>query len=674
MRNIIKKILSLILPTSLRLRLRACRRNLNRYNRERSALSIIWNTRVISVNPKLSVFDDYVRQFGVIYSSYRIDKNSYYIYPYNYLIEREISRHSKCGSITVDYSKVLNYGLDDLIRELGRCQDIYFKNRELKLVSYIDSLAQRIAYQLSLSKSDRHKELAQFFPTLLYRKPNTFDEALQKILFYNALFWQIGHSHVGAGRLDLVLKEYFDADIRNNISTEEQIFNRILNFIQILGKDTTAKSLVLRGDTGQYILLGGVGQDGKNVDNRLTELFLDAFKQLRLPDPKLILRVNSQTPSIVWEKAISCIMTGIGSPLIMCEDAIMGKMVEFGYKQDDVWNVGTSACWEPLVIGKSFDQNNPFRSAVALKPLNELLLSKQQFNSFDEFYMSFKREYKKELKSVVKDLDVDCSPLFSLFFDDCITRGRDISDGGAVYAYHGAQVVSLPNTINALLNIKRLVYDEKKYTLSNCRDAIAANFCGFEDFRLILSETGKKFGTANSDVVDMTNDLIHYTGEVIQTLTCNGNPVKVGFSSPNYIEQSKTFGASLDGRKSGEPFAVHISPISAKIDIAEILDFSSLLKYSDNCINGNVVDFILPSSYIKQPKKLVGILKDACAKGLFELQLNVMDKATLIDAKAHPEKYPNLVVRVWGFSAYFNDLPEEFKDNLIRRAEIYEAA
>ena len=95
-------------------------------------------------------------------------------------------------------------------------------------------------------------------------------------------------------------------------------------------------------------------------------------------------------------------------------------------------------------------------------------------------------------------------------------------------------------------------------------------------------------------------------------------------------------------------------------------------KYEGCRLNGNVVDFIIPVAYAKQKDKLTSIIKNACQKGLYEIQLNVLDKATLIDAKQHPEKYPNLIVRVWGFSAYFNDLPEEYKDNLIKRAELYE--
>ena len=127
----------------------------------------------------------------------------------------------------------------------------------------------------------------------------------------------------------------------------------------------------------------------------------------------------------------------------------------------------------------------------------------------------------------------------------------------------------------------------------------------------------------------------------------------------------------MDGRKSGEPFAVHISPVSKNIGIQEIVDFATGLNYSDNRINGNVVDYIIPTSFMKNPDKLEVLIKDGMNKGIFELQLNVLDAEILKDAKLHPEKYPNLVVRVWGFSAYFNDLPIEYKDNLIKRAENY---
>lgn len=644
-------------------------------NDGRSKWSLLLHSKIVIPNTSIHPIDDYVRQFSKVCKIMNHQTDFFYIYPYDTMTSRV--RPDDCEricSITVDFGKILRTDIRVLKERISSANDIEFKKRELSVIDTLEKLSLLYRKKLQKESSARSKELREYFPSILYRSPKTFDEAIQKILFFHALFWQMGHGHIGLGRLDYILYPYFKDDMEKGLLKECEAREMLFQMLKILGKDTHAKSMTLVGDTGQYILLGGVDEDGNNVDNTLTGLFIDLMKELQIPDPKLILRVNNSTSDAIWQKAVSCIMTGIGSPLIMNENLIMKKMVKYGYKKADVWNVGTSACWEPLIIGKSFDQNNPFRSAVAIRPLTQIIMNGKDYLTFEELYSDYKIGLKKEIESVVKDLKFDSSPLFSLFFDDCVLKEKDFTEGGAVYAYHGAQVVSLPNTINALLNIKRLVFEEKIVTLKDCRNAIASNYSGMEDFRILLTTTGEKFGSNNVETIYLTNDLMGFVGDVANNLKCNGNSIKIGFSSPSYIFSARNEPASLDGRKKGDPFAVHISPISSKIDISEILDFSSNLNYKENCINGNVVDFILPSSYIKQPNKLIGFLKDSCSKGLFELQLNVMDKAMLIDAKKHPEKYPNLIVRVWGFSAYFNDLPEEFKDNLIKRAEIYEVA
>lgn len=241
--------------------------------------------------------------------------------------------------------------------------------------------------------------------------------------------------------------------------------------------------------------------------------------------------------------------------------------------------------------------------------------------------------------------------------------------------YQGAQLLGFPNLVNSLLNIKEYVYEKHLVTWDDCRKIIADNYEGHEDLlRLFRSGSEDKFGKAVPEIVSLSNDIISSLSEELKSITANGNPIKFGLSSPNYITQSKEFPATLDGRKAGEPFAVHISPVSSSIDICEVMRFAGMMDYPSNCLNGNVVDFILPPSYQRQPQKFASMLMDAFSNGMFQLQLNVLDKKTLIDAKQHPEKYPTLVVRVWGFSAYFNDLPEEYKDNLIARAELYESA
>lgn len=672
MKQIIKQVIKSFFPSKVK-RLGSGFATIKRRNPQMSWSQVIKSGTPILPNRGFSYLDDYARQFSLIVDKIIFATQTFYVYPFDSRVLRMFDRTMIC-SITVDFDKVLKSDLNDLRRIIEAGHDQEFKNRELKILSSIEILSSRIIRELNSINTERSNILASYFKKMLYRKPSTLDEALQKILFYDALFWQMGHFHIGLGRLDYILYDYYNNDVQKGTLSQSEAKELLKEFVMSLGKDTIAKSLTLIGDTGQYILLGGVDSNGNNVDNELTSIFLELFSEIKIPDPKLILRFNNNTSDKVWEKAVLCIRTGIGSPLLMGEKPIMEKMVNFGYNVNDVWNVGTSACWEPLVIGKSFDQNNPFKSAVAMKPLNSVILSGKTFETFESLLSAYKEEYRKELTSVVCDMSFDCSPLFSLFFDDCLKRQKDFANGGAVYSYHGAQVVSLPNTVNALLNIKKIIYEKKLFTIGDCRRAIENNFEGMDDFYTLLINNEERFGSTNDRVVELTNDLICFTSEVVKELRCNGKPVKVGFSSPKYIEESSHFQASLDGRKYGEPFAVHISPTSSKIDITEVLDFSTKLVYKENCINGNVVDFILPSSYIKQPDKFIGILKNACLKDVFEIQLNVMDKATLIDAKNHPEKYPYLIVRVWGFSAYFNDLPEEFKDNLIRRAEIYEAA
>ena len=594
-----------------------------------------------------------------------------YLYPFDPLKVRVLPiGTTSLASITPDYATILKSDLKKIAYSFSSSDSEFYKSQE-EIISAIEVKANLIAD--AKYSNERYKQLALKMPDLLHRDCNTLDEALQKLLFYNALFWQARHYHNGLGRLDMVLYPYYKHDIDNGVLSEEQAKSLLTKFCLTLGSQTVFKSPWLIGDTGQYILLGGVDQNGKLIDNELTRLFLEIFTELKVPDPKLIIRVNEHTSDETWKTALKCVMNGCGSPLFMNESLVMDNMVKFGYDKEDVWNFGTSACWEPLIIGKSSDQNNPFASMLACSALNDALFSGKEYSTFDDLLADVKKGLAKEAKDKIKDIEYDYSPLMSLFMPECIEKGKDFSHKGSKYMYQGAQLLGFPNLVNSLLNIKEFVYDKNLISLADCREVIQHNYFGHEDLRQLFLNNGK-FGKSDKDVVSLSECLIESLSNDLKSITANGNAVKFGLSSPNYIAQSKEFGATLDGRRAGEPFAVHISPISSSIDISEVLQFAGMLQYPANCLNGNVVDFILPSAYQKQLDKFVGILKAAFSNGVFQLQLNVLDKKTLVDAKLHPEKYPTLVVRVWGFSAYFNDLPEEYKDNLIARAELYETA
>lgn len=604
--------------------------------------------------------DEEVYVLSLAYACNRIKASSIgsFVYPFDSRFRR---RHPSgkliiCSN-TVDYERVMDSDIDELRKTIDKANSFRYRWMYRILLSCIEHVYHKSAIDLPYN--------------LLYETPRSLHDAIQKILFYNALFWQADHWHVGLGRLDKVLYPYYRNDIDRGFLTYGEAKQLLIDMLGILNRDIEAKSGVVIGDTGQYILVGGIDDENTNVDNELTYLFLEIFRDYNKPDPKLIIRVNANTSDELWQQIIKTVCAGNGSPLIMNESEVMNRMIEFGYDEDDVKDVGTSACWEPLIIGKSFDQNNSLPSIVALEALDNILNSGKSFLSFDAVLSSFLDELKVIIKREACDISFDCSPLYSLFFEDCLNRHLDYSNGGAKYSYHGLQVVSLPNTVNALLNIRTFVFEKQLVALDTCIDAIKNNFNNHKDLRYLFKSNSLKYGVPDKDVLDLTNTIMEFVSKCVEEIRINGNKVKVGFSSPNYVSQSKKFPASLDGRLAGEPFAVHISPVSSSVGFPEIVRFATMLDYSGNRINGNVVDFILPTSYVDNQDKLMHIVKDACSRGLFELQLNILDLDTLIKAKENPELYPNLIVRVWGFSAFYKDLPDEYKDVLIERARAY---
>ena len=674
MNPILNNLLNTILPMKAK-RYKSCIGGVYGKNKSVGRVKSILKARIIFADITKDRQEDYVRQMADVFKLVKIDTNQEYVYPYDSFVFREVTPgFQSLGSMTPDFGDILHMDVRQIKYKLNECTDKRFASIHIKLIDSIEGLANRISQELNINSTKRNQELSAYFPSMLYRVPQSLDEAIQKLLFFDALFWMANHWHIGLGRLDNILYEYYQKDLENGTITIEETKEKIYKLVEILSSHTRSKSPEIYGDTGQYILLGGVDKNGVTVENELTDVFLEIFSEFKKPDPKLILRVNGCTSRHIWEKAVACLIQGTGSPLIMNEEVVIDNMIKFGYDRNDVYNVGTSACWEPLVIGKSSDQNNILPSVVSIKVINKQVLSGNHYSSFVEFLSETKVLIQEQILRAVRDVKLDCSPLFSLFYDDCIQKEKDFSLGGARYSYHGMQIVSFPNTINALLNIKKYIFDEKIITLAELADAIKSNFENREDIYQLLKSNDLCYGSADANVVSLTNDMMTFIGNCIEKVTINGGKVKIGFSSPNYITQSRDVMATPDGRKDLDPFAVHISPLSSKIDIAEVMDFASKLNYENNRINGNVVDFTIPQAYVKNPSKLVDLLIARFKNGLFETQLNVLSYKQLVDAKFHPEKYPNLIVRVWGFSAYFNDLPASYKDNLIERARLYESA
>ena len=594
------------------------------------------------------------------------------------------------NGITIDYSKILKssvYEYNEFYfhpkagRGFDRDLSSYFIKNQLDTLDGIELLIYRIIEKLRNSNHKDRMKYVHYFENMIDREAEHFEEALQRILFYNQILWQTGHNLNGLGRLDKILEDYYFDDINNGVLSQEEVYNLIKEFIKTLHSYYWFKSNEFLGDTGQTIVLGGKYDDEYGeyyFYNDLTYMFIRAIKELQLPDPKIVLRVSNETPRDLLELSLETLNTGIGSPLLSNDEIVIDKMIEFGYDKEDATNYVISDCWQVSAIGKDFAQNN-IDCLSFLKPLNEFFDNETDeflvnILSFDELFNSYKYYLKKEAESLIHNLDAigwNEDPILSLLIDDCNDKNMDISKGGAKYNQYGISTVALANAVNSLYNIKKLVFDDKKYSLNELNKMRKNNFKKdkFQDAFNELKSLQHRFGKDDVEIISLTNEIIQFLEDCLADYSNEfGGKIKFGLSSSAYIDAAEDESASFDGRKEGGPLSVNISLDSDK-DFTEILRFASKLDLSGAKFNGNVVDLVLSPNFIKgHMDEFADFIYSGIKSGFFQMQISVLSSKTLIEAKENPELYPNIIVRVWGFSAYFNDLSDEHKDLLINRA------
>lgn len=569
--------------------------------------------------------------------------------------------------------KLVKYDLPDILKKVritneGVGEFFYSIDHSVVVKTdniMVDNMPVDYSYVINrkIGNSDTEKAIKTFVEKIndarvTLQKPTDLKEALQAILLWNSFLWQTGHTLVGLGRLDKVLAPY---DIPDNAEA------LIEDFLKTLHQEYTFKSASLKGDTGQIVILGGLDIDNNYFCNEYTKLFIKCLQKVHLPDPKILLRCSKDMPVDLLEMAMECTATGIGSPLFSNDDIVIPKLLDFGYDAEDAYNYGVSACWEPLSIGNSLEQNNLANIEYG-RCVNSTILDERFVHCADmnEVINIFDDKLTENCYSIIKGLDSirwQKDPLLSMMMG----LEKDISEGGAKYNNYGILSIGMSAAVNSLLNINRFVFEEKKYSLKDIQNIIESNY---KDGVTPFSANENGYGTESESAIKLTNYLIRKTEDNFRDYRNPlGGKVKFGLSSPGYVDFGKSCGATLDGRKSNEPFETHISRDKGE-PITVIMNFESKLCFTGVSANANVLDVMVPALLIKDNiSKFVAFMKGGIRKGIFQLQMNVLSYAQLVDAKKHPEKYPNLIVRVWGFSAYFNDLPEEYKDNLIRRAK-----
>lgn len=560
-------------------------------------------------------------------------------------------------NMPIDYSLVVNYSLDELKKNNSKTNNkILLENQRTIIIikQYIDKICKTISNDIT----------RKYILGIKSKKADTMEEALQRILFWNQILWQTKHCLVGLGRLDKVLERF------NFPKNGEKIIEK---FLLTLHQFYNYKSSSLLGDTGQIILLGGIEEDGTYFCNDYTHAFIKSLSKLKLSDPKILLRASNIMPSILLQEAAECIATGIGSPLISNDDIIIPNLIDFGYKQSDAYNYGVSACWEPLAIGKSLEQNNIATihfGEVINKTITDknFLVCKTQKELITLFYIKLKAEVERVIK-LLNSYRWEYDPVQTLFTDGCIESGKDISSGGAIYNNYGVLSDGMSAAVNSIININKFCFESYKYSLSDIQMAIINNYTNSKELKVRLSLCEAGFGTDDENAILLTNSIIEKTKDfLIKYRNIYGGRVKFGLSSPSYVGYGSKVGATADGRTAGAPFSTHISRDNVSSP-TELISFASKLKSNGISSNANVVDIMIQSNLlINNIERFTRLLLGAIKQGVFQMQFNVVSYKQLLEAKKNPGKFPSLIVRVWGFSAYFNDLPEDYQNALINRA------
>lgn len=587
-----------------------------------------------------------------------------YFIDYRFLFDT-IPRGYRFENLTPGYEKVLDSGFQQLKYQISENSSQFARDYN-RTIDTMVMLTERICEAYS-GEDDNSKRISGYFSGMVEKPACGFEEALQRLLFINQLFWQMGHRLIGLGQLDKMLIDYYRKDTEKGELTKEEAEIILEDFIKILHDYYWLKSNVLMGDTGQIILLDG------NEPNELTFMIFEIIEKIKLPDPKLLLRVSEKVDQEILVKALKCAKSGVGSPIFANDDAIIPRLTDFGLPKDIAMKYGVSACWEPLVPGKSVSLNN-----IAYLSFPEVFLATIEDPNTDScadfaqlmevFYCELKTSIDRIL-SKISAYRLQYNPLLSIFTDDCKAAERDVSQGGAEYSNYGITTVGLSNAVNSLLNIKKLVFTEKRFTVAEVRELINSDFADEEILLMELKNFGPRYGNDNEMVIDFTNEVLGKLTELCKDYrNYLGGRIKFGVSAPTYVDAAVDFPATFDGRKRGEPFGVHISQTNGS-SYTEVINFASAIDYGENRFNGNVVDLTLsPDILGRNLDQVKTLIMVGIKKGFFELQMNVVSSEMLIKAKRNPELYPNLIVRVWGFCAYFNDIPDSYKDVLIKRA------
>ena len=511
--------------------------------------------------------------------------------------------------------------------------------------------------------------------------PRNFREAVQSLWSLYA-FHRLMGNWSGIGRFDQMLWPYLEADLQKGKITLDEARELIAHF-WIKGTEWIGE-FNGSGDAQFYqnIILGGIDKDGNEVTNPITYLVLDVVEELHISDYPIAVRIGDHTPEKLFRRIAEVQRFAGGIVSMYNENTVIDGLVQFGYPLEEAREFTNDGCWEAIIPGKTAFIYSP---CDMMQPLFRALnLDKDvplEADDFETVYGRFTAELGREIDNLQKALDGSWNdpnnpnPLVSMFVEGCIEKGRGYYERGPKYTVNGIHYGGVSDTANSLLVLKKLVFEENYIGLNHFVNILRHNWEGNEGLRRLVQNRFTFYGNDHAEADDMMKRVFDdYTSIVGRVKERNGLKRPCGISTfGREIDWRMARRATPEGSRVGDILATNCSPTpgSDRKGPTAVLNSYCKLDFT-RCPNGATVELkVLPDS-VKDENgiaALVALAKTFREKGGFYMHIDVVDSATLIDAQMHPEKYPNLPVRVAGWSARFTTLCKEWQDMVIQRTQ-----
>ena len=634
--------------------------------------------------------------------------------------------------LAVDYPQILKVGLKGyearvrkLKSELDLCapesidKNMFYKAVLIVIQAVRDfagryaALARKLSETAAPQRRAELLEIARVCDKVPYEPAETFQEAVQSTWFIQVIL-QIesnGHS-LSYGRFDQYIYPYYEYS-RARGMTDDQAVELLTNlWIKTLTVNKVRSQAHTFSSAGspmyQNVTIGGQTTDKKDAVNPLSFLVLKSVAQAHLPQPNLTVRYHKNISAEFMSEAIEVVKLGTGMPAFNNDEIIIPSFINWGVKEEDAYNYSAIGCvecavpgkWGYRVTGMSY-LNFPRILLCVMNDGIDLTTGKRfakgcgrftDMQSYDELLAAWDATIRELTRaSVIVENAIDLASerdvpdvLCSALVQDCIGRGKTIKEGGAIYDFISGLQVGVANMADSLAAIKKLVFEEKKLTKEQLWSAILDDFQSEESQRIqkLLIDGAPKYGNdddyADQLVVAAYDSYLDEMKKYPNTRYGRGpiGGIRYGGTSSVSANVGQGYGtmATPDGRKAHQPLAEGCSPAHSMDRNGPTAVFKSVSKLRTDQITGGVLlnQKVTPTLLAREENKqkltlLIRTFFDRLHG--YHVQYNVVDRATLLDAQAHPEKHRDLIVRVAGYSAFFNVLSKATQDDIIARTE-----